>query len=80
VDIANNLIEKHETSAAAAIINPIIVFLIEEDRPRLPKNGGSEEGWDQPHILWGKHNEVSYIEDINICIPHPSLTLTIYLS
>jgi hypothetical protein len=39
-DIANNLIEKHETSAATAIINPTIAFLVEEDRQRLPKNGG----------------------------------------
>ena len=52
-NIANNLIEKHETSAAAAIINPTIAFLVEEDRPQLPKNGGSEEGGDQqPHIFW----------------------------
>jgi hypothetical protein len=40
-------------SAAVAIINPAIAFLVGEDRLRLPKNGGSEEGGDQPHILWG---------------------------
>jgi hypothetical protein len=61
-DIANNLIEKHETRAAAAIINPTVAFLVKEDHPRLPKNRGSEEGGDQPHILWGKHNEVSILK------------------
>ena len=57
IDFANNLIEKSPTSAAAAIIDPTIVFLIGEDHPRPPKNEGSKE-WVgiNLNILWGERN------------------------
>ena len=42
-DIANNLIEKYPTSAAATIINAIITVVGEVDPLRPPKNRGSEE-------------------------------------
>ena len=42
-NIANNLIEKYPTSAAAAIINAIITVVDGVDQMRPPKNGGREE-------------------------------------
>ena len=33
----------NETSAATAIINPTIAFLVGEDRTRLPKNGEAKK-------------------------------------
>jgi hypothetical protein len=57
IDFANNLIEKSPTSAAAAIIDPTIVFLIGDDHPRPPKNKGIKEWVGINHnILWGERN------------------------
>jgi hypothetical protein len=42
-DIANNLIEKYPTSAAATIINAIITVVGWVDPLQPPKNRGSEE-------------------------------------
>ena len=51
---ANNLIEKSPTIAAAAIIDPTIVFLDGEDHLQPPKTRESEEWVGINHnILWG---------------------------
>ena len=42
-DIANNLIEKHETSAAMANINAVLAAMDVEDELKPSRNGGSEE-------------------------------------
>ena len=50
VDFTNNLIEKYQTSATAAIINTEIVFLDGDDHSRPLKNGGSENWWGSTTI------------------------------
>jgi hypothetical protein len=54
INFADNLIEKSPASAAAAIIDPTIVFLDGEDHLRPPKNRESEKWVGINHnILWG---------------------------
>ena len=54
INFANNLIEKYQMSAVAAIINTTIVFLDGEDHLRPITNGGNEEWTGINHnILWG---------------------------
>jgi hypothetical protein len=68
IDFANNLIEKSPTSAAAAIIDPTIAFLIGEDHPRLPKNGGAKKVGIKNNIIMGGYEEVSYSVDTSFAL------------